>query len=170
MAKVLLLNSDNTPLNITTWKRALVLIIKGKAEFAHKINSIDEMIQVDNTLIPKVIRLTYDLAVPEMELPFCRENIFVRDDYTCQYCGRKLPASELTLDHVYPKSRFGPDIWENIVACCKDCNQYKADRTPKEARMKLLRRPYRPKDYFELEKLKCSQVDNHCWQKYFMVS
>lgn len=167
MVKVLLLNSQDEPLNVCSWKRALVLIIKGKAEYAQMLNELDDLIYIDNTVIPKVIKLTYNLAVPDMELPFCRENIFVRDNYTCQYCGKKLPASELTLDHVYPKSRFGPDIWENIVACCKECNQKKADRTPKEAKMKLMRRPYRPDDYIDFEVHKYLNSDNKCWEKYF---
>lgn len=167
MVKVLLLNSQDEPLNICSWKRALVLIIKGKAQYAQLLNDIEDLIYVDNTVIPKVIKLTYNLAVPEMELPFCRENILVRDDYTCQYCGKKLPGHELTLDHVYPKSRFGPDIWENIVACCKECNQKKADRTPKEAKMKLIRRPYRPDDYMEFEMYKYYSSENKCWDKYF---
>lgn len=170
MAKVLLLNENEKPLNITSWKRALVLIIKGKAKYVKIMNRIDDVICIDNIIIPKVIKLTYDLAVPDMELPFNRENILVRDNYTCQYCGEKLPSNELTLDHVFPKSRWGPDIWENIVACCKKCNQKKADRTPKEAGMKLLRRPYRPNDYFELERLKCELSDNKCWEEYFRAS
>ncbi len=170
MAKVLLLNSDNRPLNICTWKRALVLIIKGKAKYAQALNSVEDYIMIDNTVIPKVIKLTYELAVPNMELPFSRENILIRDEYTCQYCGCTLPSSELTLDHVYPKSRLGPDIWENIVACCKHCNQKKANRTPKEAGMKLLRRPYRPKDLLEFEKKKLSVYERYLWEKYFKAS
>ena len=73
-----------------------------------------------------------------------RAKIFERDNYTCQYCGKHLEKDELTLDHVFPKSRMGPDIWENLVTCCKECNQKKANRTPKEAHMKLLKRPVRP--------------------------
>ena len=114
--------------------------------------------------------MNYNVAVPNKELPFCRENIFIRDDFTCQYCGRKFGYDELTLDHVYPKSRSGPDIWENIVACCKECNQKKADRTPKEARMRLLRRPYRPKDYLKFELLKYPESIVKYWQEYFAVS
>lgn len=170
MAKVLLLNADNEPLNVTTWKRALVLLIKGKAEYVKVLDSIENYIKVDETLVPRVIKLTYYLAVPYRELPFSRENIFIRDNYTCQYCGKQFPASELTLDHVFPKSRLGPDIWENIATCCKECNQKKADRTPKEAKMKLIRRPYRPDDYFEFEKKKCSVEDITAWFKYVEVS
>ena len=152
MEQVLILNSDEEPIHLTTWKRALVLLMKGKAECAEKI---------ENILIPKVIILKNYKAIPHTELPFSRENIFKRDEYTCQYCGKKLPGNELTLDHVYPKSRFGPDTWENIVACCKECNQYKAKRTPKEAGMKLLRRPARPTDgkLFELTKSSCKNIE-----------
>ena len=170
MKKVLLLDSHNHPINICSWKRALILLLKGKAENARMLNDIDSMIKIDNTLIPCVIKLTYELAVPYKELPFCRENILVRDNFVCQYCGKKFPAEELTLDHVYPKSRFGPDIWENIVACCKECNQKKADRTPKEARMKLLRRPYRPKDYLMFEMQKYPQSLIKYWMEYFEAS
>ena len=170
MKKVLLLDSHNHPINICSWKRALILLLKGKAENARMLNDIDSMIKIDNTLIPCVIKLTYELAVPYKELPFCRENILVRDNFVCQYCGKKFPAEELTLDHVYPKSRFGPDIWENIVACCKECNQKKADRTPKEARMKLLRRPYRPKDYLLFEMQKYPQSLIKYWLEYFEAS
>ncbi len=161
MSRVLLLNSENEPLRICSWKRALVLLMKGKAQCVESIRNIEDFIRIDSTDIPRVIRLNYNLAVPykELPLPFNRENIFVRDDYTCQYCGKKFSASDLTLDHVYPKSRLGPDIWENLVTCCKECNQYKADKTPKEAGMKLLRRPFRPTEYFEFEIKKCSYYD-----------
>ena len=118
-SKVLLLNIENEPIQVCNWKQAILLIIKGKAEALKYIDELDYTIKQGEVVIPNIIRLNYKIAVPELELPFCRENIFIRDDYTCQYCGKHFPSSELTLDHVYPKSRFGPDIWENIVACCK---------------------------------------------------
>ena len=170
MNKVLLLDSHNRPINICSWKRALVLLMKGKAVNARHLNDINSMIKVENVLIPLVIKLTYDLAIPYQELPFCRENILVRDEFVCQYCGGKFHPDELTLDHVYPKSRLGPDIWENIVACCRECNQKKADRTPKEARMKLLRRPYRPKDYLKFELKKYPEHIVRQWLDYFEAS
>ncbi len=165
MSKVLLLSSENKPLRICSWKRALVLLIKGKARWDESIRNIEDMINIDNTLIPRVIKLNYEVAVPPLELPFSKENIFARDEYTCQYCGRKFNAKELTLDHVYPKSRLGPDIWENIVTCCKECNQYKADKTPKEAGMKLMKRPCRPKDYIKFEMQKYSD-DSGYWEQW----
>lgn len=167
MSKVLLLNNEYEPIHITSWKRAIVLLIKGKAECIEKMEQIEDFIKIDDSYIPKTIKLTYDVAVPELELPFSRENIYFRDDYTCQYCGRKFPASELTLDHVFPKSRLGPDIWENIATCCKECNQKKADRTPKEAKMKLLKRPSRPDDYFLFELSKFSKSDRQHWEKFY---
>ena len=165
MSKVLLLDSENKPLRLCSWKRALVLLIKGKAKWEESKKNIEDMINIDNTLIPRVIKLNYKVAVPNLELPFSKENIFTRDDYTCQYCGRKFSAKELTLDHVYPKSRLGPDIWENIVTCCKDCNQYKADKTPKEAGMKLMKRPSRPKDYIKFEMQKYSDNSRY-WEQW----
>ena len=164
-SKVLLLNVENEPLQVCSWKQALLLILKGKAEACKIIDELEGKIKCGEIIVPSIIRLNYEIAVPELELPFCRENIFVRDDYTCQYCGKHFSASELTLDHVYPKSRLGPDIWENIVACCKSCNQYKADRTPKECGMKLKRRPYRPQKYmdFEFKKYKYESV---YWRKF----
>ena len=170
MQKVLLLDIENHPINICTWKRALVLLMKGKAVNARRLNNVKCLIKVGNVFIPRVIKLTYKLAVQYKELPFCRENILVRDEFVCQYCGKKFSPEELTLDHVYPKSRLGPDIWENIVACCKECNQKKADRTPKEARMKLIRRPYRPKDYLEFELKKYPEDIVKHWQEYFEAS
>ena len=165
MSKVLLLNSNDEPLLITNWKRAVVLLLKGKAECIEKITRVEDFLS--GGCVPKTIRLTYEMAIPDMELPFSRENIFHRDNYTCQYCGKQFPISELTLDHVYPKSRLGPDIWENIVTCCKHCNQYKADRTPKESGMKLLKCPYRPQNrkLFELEKQ--SKIEQFYWKKYY---
>lgn len=165
MSKVLLLDSDNKPIRLCSWKRALVLLIKGKAKWEESIKNIEDMINIDNTLIPRVIKLNYKVAVPNLELPFSKENIFTRDNYTCQYCGKKFNAKELTLDHVYPKSRLGPDIWENIVTCCKDCNQYKADKTPKEAGMKLMKRPSRPKDYIKFEMQKYSDNSRY-WEQW----
>ena len=100
MQKVLLLDKHNHPINICSWKRALVLLMKGKAVNARVLNDIDSMIRIENVLIPCVIKLTYDLAVQYKELPFCRENILVRDEFVCQYCGEKFPPSELTLDHL----------------------------------------------------------------------
>lgn len=167
MNKVLLLNKEDEPLNITSWKRAIVLLIKGKAEYVEKINKVEDYIKIGEYYIPKTIKLTYEMAIPELELPFSRENIYLRDDYTCQYCGEKFHPSELTLDHVYPKSRGGPTDWENIVACCKHCNQKKADKTPVEANMRLLNVPKKPDDYWIFEFSKRNENESKYWEDYY---
>jgi len=167
MSKVLLLNNEYEPLNITSWKRAIVLLIKGKAEYIDKINEIDDYIKVGEYYIPKTIKLTYDMAIPELELPFSRENIYLRDDYTCQYCGEKFLFEDLTLDHVFPKSRGGKNSWENIVTCCKHCNTIKADRTPEEAEMVLMKIPQKPDDYWLFEFSKKNEIEGKYWQNYY---
>jgi 5-methylcytosine-specific restriction endonuclease McrA len=95
--------------------------------------------------VPKIIRLlTYD-RLPLNEVKFNRRNIFSRDKNHCQYCGGKFPSRELTLDHIIPKSLGGKANWNNIVCCCVDCNCKKGGRTPKQANMKLIRKPVKPK-------------------------
>lgn len=96
-------------------------------------------------LIPKVLLLNSYDRLPLTEVKFNRENIFVRDQYTCQYTGRRCRPSELTLDHVIPQDRGGRTSWENIVTCAREINALKANRLPHEAGLKLLRRPRKPK-------------------------
>ncbi|HLZ68811.1 MAG TPA: HNH endonuclease [Dehalococcoidia bacterium] len=92
--------------------------------------------------LPSVIRLVYMVKRPRPQMRLTRREVFVRDRYTCQYCGKQL--RELTLDHVFPRHRGGRHTWENLVAACKTCNHRKAGRTPTEARMRLIREPARP--------------------------
>lgn len=94
---------------------------------------------------PRVIRLTEYDRVPRQSLRFNRRNVFARDGNRCQYCGQQFPMSELSLDHVVPRSRGGTTSWENIVCSCVVCNVRKGGRTPQEARMALIRLPTRPK-------------------------
>jgi len=95
--------------------------------------------------VPRVIRLLFYDRLPRQQVKFNRRNIFARDRNRCQYCGRKFPTSELSLDHVIPRSRGGNSTWENLVCCCLDCNVKKGGRTPKEAGMKLISPPARPR-------------------------
>lgn len=94
---------------------------------------------------PRVIRLTQCDRMPRQGLRFNRRNVFARDTNRCQYCGEQFPMSELSLDHVVPRSRGGTTTWENIVCACVKCNVRKGGRTPQEARMQLIRHPARPK-------------------------
>ncbi len=95
--------------------------------------------------VPRIIRLLGYDRLPRQEVKFNRRNIFARDANRCQYCGRKFGTSELSLDHVLPRSQQGPTTWENIVTCCIACNVKKGGRTPEQANMKLLSKPVKPK-------------------------
>ena len=95
--------------------------------------------------VPRVIRLVHYEKLPKQTVKFNRRNIFARDNNQCQYCGKKFPTSELSLDHVSPRSQGGLSSWENIVCACVECNVRKGGRTPKQAHMSLIRKPEKPK-------------------------
>jgi len=137
---VLVLNASYEPINICAVRRALVLVLKGVAraeeESTQHIHSARNVMR-----LPSVIRLLEYRRIPHQTRALSRKNILMRDRYTCQYCHRTLPSSELTLDHVVPRSRAGESNWENLVACCNPCNNRKGSRTPEEAGMKLARPP-----------------------------
>lgn len=94
--------------------------------------------------VPKVIRLLGYDRLPRQEVKLNRRNIFARDHNSCQYCGKHYPTSELSLDHVIPRSQGGDNSWDNLVCCCTGCNSRKGGRTPDQARMSLVRKPQRP--------------------------
>lgn len=139
-APVLVLNATFEPINITAVRRALILMLKGVAQAEEtnhaEVHSASKAIQV-----PSVIRLLSYRHIPQQSRALSRKNILLRDRNTCQFCGHAFPASELTLDHVLPRSRGGRSSWENLVACCYTCNNNKGDRTPEEAGLTLQRRP-----------------------------
>ena len=95
--------------------------------------------------VPRIIRLLIYDRLPQRTVKFNRRNIFARDENRCQYCGRKHPTSELSLEHVIPRSLGGKSTWANIVCACTGCNKKKGGRTPDQAGMKLIRKPYMPK-------------------------
>ena len=137
---VLVLNATYEPVNVCGARRALILILKGAAlaeeELAKEIRSTSRAMRV-----PSVIRLLEYHRIPYQTRVLSRKNILIRDRYTCQFCAETLPAAELTLDHVHPRSQGGKSAWENLVACCYSCNNRKGDRTPEQAGMHLLRPP-----------------------------
>lgn len=162
MNKVLLLNASYEPLNICDWKRAVVLLLKGKATAVEE-NGKDLR---EDLRLPTVIRLMYYIKIPHKSIPLTRKNLMHRDKYTCQYCGKK--GHDLTIDHIHPKSRGGKDEWENVVVACVRCNVGKGNRTPDEADMKLMTKPLRPVNfiYFELSKQWSNAQYYNDWQKY----
>jgi 5-methylcytosine-specific restriction endonuclease McrA len=135
LSKVLVLNASYEPLNICTWRRAVVLLMKGKAE---QIEHNGRLIYTD-TPVPTVIRLRSYVKIPYKEISLSRRNILHRDNYTCQYCGDK--RHDLTIDHIIPRSRGGLDSWDNVVAACLRCNVKKviARQKSRACRFRALR-------------------------------
>jgi 5-methylcytosine-specific restriction endonuclease McrA len=161
MSKVLVLNASYEPLNITSWRRAIVLVIKGKAE---QVEHNGKVIYAELPL-PTVIRLRHYVRVPYKDIPLTRRNLLHRDNHTCQYCG--YIGEGLTLDHVIPRSRGGKDTWENMVAACVRCNVKKGNRTPREATMPLRSPPRKPYSslYFEIAR-HIRSGSHQEWRKY----
>jgi 5-methylcytosine-specific restriction endonuclease McrA len=161
---VLVLNATFEPLNVVSLRRAVVLLLKEKAEVVEATE--DHIRSARLSLdVPLVIRLVYFVRVPHrIPLPLTRRTVMARDRYTCQYCGTQPAKSNLTLDHVTPRSRGGSTHWDNVVTACIPCNQRKGDRTPHEAGLRLLARPDRPR-YAALVLLGRAQ-GYEAWQKY----
>jgi len=170
-ASVLVLNKLFMAIHIISVRRAFILLCKDLAEVVHQEEGQfatydfgtwrevsefrarnfrqqdDDWVRTASSEIqvPRVIRLlTYD-KLPKQTVKFNRRNIFARDHNQCQYCGRKFPTTELSLDHVTPRSQGGQSTWENIVCACVGCNVRKGGRTPKQAHMSLIRKPEKPK-------------------------
>ena len=139
---VLVLNQSYEPLNVCNARRAFVLVDRGKAEV---LEHGEGGIRTTRFLfrLPSVIRMIYMIKRPRPTMRLSRREVFNRDRYICQYCGRQ--TRELTLDHVVPRHRGGRHEWENLASACKTCNHRKAGRTPREARMHLLQEPFAPK-------------------------
>jgi 5-methylcytosine-specific restriction endonuclease McrA len=160
MEKVLVLNSTYVPINITSWKRAMIMLYKGKAVGlvynGHLVNG--------RFPLPEIVKLISYVPVPYTEVVFSRKNIYLRDNYTCQYCGKK--GGSLTIDHIIPKSRGGEDSWENMVVCCARCNHKKGNRTLEEAGMKLISTPYRPPSTLYLHMTRLSGIPES-WYDFF---
>ena len=144
MDQVLLLDTNYMPLQPVSWKRALTLVLGGRAETLEESGRVARTVTV-TIPIPSVIRLIAQIGGKKFREPaLCRNSIIRRDGGMCQYCKKKFQSVDLTVDHVIPKVRGGEFKWENLVAACKPCNNKKGDRTPKEAGMTLNKKPRRP--------------------------
>lgn len=140
--KVLVLNQSYEPVSICSAKKAIILLYLTKAELIAKRDGKIIRSVKDFYPHPSVIRLSRFLKMPFKKIELSRKNILKRDGFRCQYCGHK--ATDLTIDHIIPKSRGGTDNWENLVAACHKCNNRKGNRTPEEANMTLLNKPRKP--------------------------
>jgi 5-methylcytosine-specific restriction endonuclease McrA len=138
---VLVLNASYEPINICGARRALVLVLKGVARTEEEQGELLHAARMKMPM-PSVIRLLEYRRIPHQTRALSRKNILLRDRNSCQYCGIVLTSSELTLDHVIPRSRGGLSTWENLVACCHNCNRRKGSQMLHELReMKLIREP-----------------------------
>lgn len=165
---VLVLNKNYAPINIESVRRAFKKLVKKVAEVVYVEESIYHNYDLESwtkvseykkkyeetndfswlngsLIVPSIIRvLTYD-KIPVIKVRLTRKNIFARDNHSCMYCGKRKSMKQLNFEHVIPKAKGGKESWENIVCACFDCNTKKGNRTPREAGMRLIRKPFEPK-------------------------
>ena len=139
---VLVLNGNYEPLNVCNTKRAMGLVLAGKATVLENGRGVIRTVSRTYER-PSVIRLVYMVHRPRPRVRLCKREILRRDGYRCQYCGRKV--RRLTIDHVVPRHRGGAYDWDNLVAACPDCNRRKGGRSPGETNLTLRRQPYEPR-------------------------
>ncbi len=161
---VLVLNNDYRAITLCSVERALLLVLLRKAELveAHP----DRFVRSPSTQFPwpSIVRLRGYVRVPYKRIMISRKNVLRRDRFRCQYCGSR---DRLTIDHVMPKSRGGRDTWENLVAACTPCNNRKGSRTPEEAGMRLLSKPYRPSHVMFIRD--CIGTLDDTWKPYLFL-
>ena len=159
---VLVLNANYEPLHVCSTKRAVGLLVTGKAELM--VNGRGHIRTARLTYpAPSVIRLEHIIKRPRPRVKLSKREIFRRDNYTCQYCGRQ--TQHLTIDHVIPRHKGGGHEWDNLVAACPPCNRRKGGRNPQEAQMHLKRNPAEPNatpDYLFSRHIK----ENMEWEKF----
>ena len=144
--------------NFDAWREISELRVLEKQPHDDWLKAVNFEIQV-----PRVLRLLHYDRMPRHTIRLSRHAIFARDASCCQYCGQRFPTSQLSLDHVIPRSRGGMSTWENMVCACLKCNIRKGGRTPREAHMRLVRQPVRPK-YNPTIVIKLQNPKYHCWR------
>ena len=180
-SNVLVLNRSYLPIHVTSARRAFALIYRDVARAVnedYRTFDFEEWHRIEGQpaigttrgpiRVPRVILLvTYD-RIPKRQIRYSRVNVFARDKYTCQYCGARPPRSELNLDHVVPRSMGGKTTWDNVVASCVECNRRKGGRTPQQARLRLIRKPSRPR-WTPLMNLAIPQARYDEWQPFLGI-
>ena len=140
MARALVLNATYEPLSVVTERRAVVLVLYGRADVVHGSGRTIRSARSELEL-PSVIRLRNYVRAPQRRsCAITRRGVFARDGNRCQYCG----ARAENIDHIQPRSRGGQHVWENVVAACRACNTRKRDRLLSENRMRLMTVPKPP--------------------------
>jgi len=162
--RVLVLNQNYEPLNICRWQRAVILVYLDKAVVVENDSCVLHSPSMSMPM-PSVVRLHHYIKRPLPEVKLSRQSLMERDNYTCQYCGKQ--SRNLTVDHFIPRERGGGHRWDNLVACCIDCNNRKGNRTPREAGMGLRRRPKQPRfiPYLSFSTMR-QALSNEVWRDY----
>lgn len=142
--RTLLLDCNYFPVKIISWQKAMILFLTQRAEVVDEYDDLIIRSVSSSFKLPKILRLFQTHKLSET-VKFTRMNVFYRDQFQCQYCSTRLPASELTFDHVVPVCKNGQTNWENVVTCCRPCNTKKGSKTIREAGMVLLRKPKKPR-------------------------
>ncbi|MEX2671011.1 MAG: HNH endonuclease [Phycisphaeraceae bacterium] len=189
-ASVLVLNRLYMAVRVVTAKRAFSLLCRDLAEVinvedeqyvSYDFESWTELSQYHEQTarddydwvstvqlqiaVPKIIRLFGYDRLPQQTVKLNRRNIYARDHNICQYCGSRFPTNELTLDHVKPRTQGGDSSWQNLVCACVACNSRKGGRTPEQARMDLIRRPFKPRRNPVIS-LRLGQAKYASWQAF----
>lgn len=142
--QTLMLSQGYEPIKVVSWQRAVTLLTLGKVEV---IEEYDREVRSTSIVLkmPAVVRLLNAFKRRKRRVRFSRINIYGRDKYRCQYCGKKLSTADCTYDHVKPRSQGGKTEWLNIVTSCAPCNLRKGGRTPEQAGMPLRHPPFEPR-------------------------
>jgi len=167
--QVLLLNASEEVIKIIDWYKAVTLLFSGKAEKPFNYEEYHEIRTSGGIYkLPTAIVLVEYVNIPYKNCHINRRNILRRDKFTCQYCEKVLSSSEYTIDHLIPRSRGGKNTWKNLVTSCRKCNTKKANRTPKEANMKLLKEPKEPtRDFIHITGINTNT--NKAWSRWIEI-
>jgi len=142
--RTLLLDNTYHPVRVIDWQKAMILILTGRAEILDEYQDVKIRAPQTSFVLPKILRM-YSRYKGKREIRFCRNNVYWRDNYTCQYCYNQFPTQHLTFDHIVPVSKGGNTNWENVVTCCTDCNCKKANKNLQQSGFKLMKKPKKPK-------------------------
>ncbi len=165
MERTLLLNASFEPLKVVSWRKAITLVFLEKVEvievYDREVRSVSRSFQM-----PAVIRLLRYVRFERSRVKFSRDTIFLRDSYTCQYCHTRFPTSQLTCDHVVPRSLGGETNWENIVTACNSCNTKKGNMRLEHTPFQLKKPPVEP-DWYQFLVFSLGTESTHpTWQTY----
>ena len=171
MDRVLVINSDYTFLGVSCWQDAISAVYTGKAiveaESDREVHSVSLTMKVPSVIrLRKYVRILYERIT---FVSYTKHNVHLRDLFVCQYCGKKCESRKLTVDHVLPESRGGLTNWENCVSACTACNLVKDNRTPQEAKLKLIRQPRKPHGFAEILRIKIGEIHSS-WYRYLGIT